>query len=102
MNGHSPDQLTSLYDKLNEMCERNEKMEACLMGDFDKPGLIGMVRQTNDTIMLMKDDMSKVKTDIEDLKAVKQRLKGAMAASTAIGTLLGFLIKWVAEHATKS
>lgn len=97
MNGqHSPD-LTGIYEKLNQMCERGDKLEECLMGNLKEPGLIGMVRQTNDTIMLVKSDVAALKSDVEDLKAVKQRLKGAVAASSALGAGIG----WILSHLFK-
>lgn len=78
----------------------SDKLDAindALLGTFDKPGLITVVHQTNDTVVMLKADvkdymarmdarMDELKGDVENLKTTKVKAIGIMiGASIASG-----------------
>lgn len=108
MNGHSPE-VAGILDEQRELCRRFDKLEEGLLGTVERPGLVGMVRSTNDTVILMKSDFGLMKTDINSLKTEVERLKrtearakGALAAAGGMGGIVGFLLNWIFNHTPKT
>lgn len=78
-----------------EIETRLSKLEDCIVGTTEKPGVLEMLRKQQETSAWTKETLTGISRTLDELKAEKQRLRGIVAGASAAGGVLGYFASWL-------
>ena len=69
--------------------QKLDSLNEAMLGTFEKPGLVSLVRDTNHTVMLLKSQVEKMQSDVDDLKSAKIKLVGIVTGAGIVSGGIG-------------
>lgn len=91
--------VAGLEERVSEIERTMKDVKANLLGTFDKPGTLDLMRRNAETTMELKDSIDCLRDDVNSLRESKTHLKGWFTGACFMG---GILFSWLGSWAVKA